>query len=58
LSKAVRTLVERGWFAYQSFIARLERVQRRLDIVELVKLGKVLGFDPTDIVSRLVKMKD
>jgi len=30
---------------YQSFIARLESGQRRVDVVELVKLGEVLGFD-------------
>lgn len=42
---------------YQSFIARLESGQRRVDVVELVKLGEVLGFDPTEIVGRLAKMK-
>lgn len=42
---------------YQSFIARLESGQRRVDVVELVKLGEVLGFDPTEIVDRLAKMK-
>ncbi|SLN59353.1 helix-turn-helix domain-containing protein [Roseisalinus antarcticus] len=41
---------------YQSFIARLESGQRRVDVVELVKLGEVLGFDPTEIVDRLAKM--
>ncbi|PHP29146.1 transcriptional regulator [Limimaricola cinnabarinus] len=43
---------------YQSFIARLESGQRRVDVVELVKLGEVLGFDPTEIVGRLAKMSD
>ncbi|QPZ92586.1 helix-turn-helix domain-containing protein [Thioclava atlantica] len=43
---------------YQSFIARLESGQRRVDVVELVKLGEVLGFDPTEIVDRLTKMSD
>jgi len=42
---------------YQSFIARLESGQRRVDVVELVKLGEVLGFDPTEIVDQLAKMK-
>jgi hypothetical protein len=27
-----------------------------VDVVELVKLGEVLGFDPTEIVDRLAKM--
>lgn len=43
---------------YQSFIARLESGQRRVDVVELVKLGEVLGFDPTEIVATLAKMPD
>lgn len=43
---------------YQSFIARLESGQRRVDVVELVKLGEVLGFDPTEIVGKLAKMSD
>ncbi len=42
---------------YQSFVARLESGQRRVDVVELVKLGEVPGFDPTEIVERLAKMK-
>ena len=43
---------------YQSFIARLESGQRCVDVVELVKLGEVLGFDPAEIVSKLASMKD
>lgn len=43
---------------YQSFIARLESGQRRVDVVELIKLGEVLGFDPVEIVSKLATMED
>lgn len=43
---------------YQSFIARLESGQRRVDVVELVKLSEVLGFDPTEIVTKLAKMSE
>ncbi len=43
---------------YQSFIARLESGQRRVDVVELIKLGEVLNFDPTEIMGRLAKMSD
>lgn len=42
---------------YQSFVARLESGQRRVDVVELIKLGEVLGFDPAEIVGRLARMK-
>ncbi|MGQ3486960.1 helix-turn-helix domain-containing protein [Roseovarius pacificus] len=43
---------------YQSFIARLESGQRRVDVVELIKLGEVLDFDPAEIVGKLAKMTD
>ena len=43
---------------YQSFIARLESGQRRVDVVELIKLGEVLGFDPADIVRKLANMNE
>jgi transcriptional regulator with XRE-family HTH domain len=35
---------------YQSFVARLESGQRRVDVVELIELGSILGFDPTEAV--------
>lgn len=31
---------------YQSFVARLESGQRRVDVVEFLELAEVLGFDP------------
>ncbi|WP_045319663.1 helix-turn-helix domain-containing protein [Limimaricola cinnabarinus] len=43
---------------YQSFIARLESGQRRVDVVELIKLSEVLGFDPTEIVDKLAKLSE
>ena len=43
---------------YQSFIARLESGQRRVDVIELIKLSEVLGFDPAEIVGKLAKMSD
>lgn len=35
---------------YQSFVARLESGQRRVDVVELIALGEILGFDPAEAV--------
>jgi transcriptional regulator with XRE-family HTH domain len=35
---------------YQSFVARLESGQRRVDVVELIKLAQVLEFDPASVV--------
>ncbi len=42
---------------YQSLIARLESGQRRVDVVELIKLGEVLGFDPAEIVKKIANMR-
>ena len=42
---------------YQPSIERQDSGQHRVDVVELVKLGEVLGFDPTEIVDRLAKMQ-
>lgn len=41
---------------YQSFVARLESGDRRVDVVELIKLGEILGFDPAKVISTLKKM--
>lgn len=43
---------------YQSFIARLESGQRRVDVVELIKISEVLDFDPAEIMHELAKIKD
>lgn len=39
----------------QSFVAKYERGERRLDIVELVDLAKVLSNYPEDLMGRIVK---
>nr|WP_210273503.1 helix-turn-helix transcriptional regulator [Rhizobium leguminosarum] len=31
---------------YQSFVARLESGQRRVDVVEFLELSEILDFDP------------
>ena len=38
---------------YQSFVARLESGQRRVDVVEFLKLASVLTFDPNDLLNKL-----
>jgi ribosome-binding protein aMBF1 (putative translation factor) len=40
---------------YQSWVTHLESGQRRIDVIELIELGKVVGFDPADVVQRLSK---
>jgi transcriptional regulator with XRE-family HTH domain len=40
---------------YQSFVARLESGQRRVDVVEFLNLAEILGFDPAKAISSLRK---
>ena len=40
---------------YQSWVTHLESGQRRIDVVELIELGRVIGFDPAEIVRKLNK---
>lgn len=35
---------------YQSFVARLESGQRRIDVIEFLELASKLGFDPTKAI--------
>lgn len=42
---------------YQSFVARLESGQRRVDVVEFLQLSEVLQFDPIEILSAVQSMK-
>ena len=41
---------------YQSFVARLESGQRRVDVVEFLELAEVLGFDAGKVVGAVRKM--
>ncbi|MCD1637074.1 helix-turn-helix domain-containing protein [Martelella mediterranea] len=43
---------------YQSFVARLESGQRRIDVVELIELAEVLGFDPKAMVGAIQATSD
>ena len=38
---------------YQSFVARLESGQRRIDVVEFLELADAVGLDPTRTISTL-----
>jgi ribosome-binding protein aMBF1 (putative translation factor) len=43
---------------YQSFVARLESGQRRVDVVEFLKLSEILEFDAASTLRRIQKFKD
>lgn len=38
---------------YQSWVTHLESGQRRVDVVELIELGRIIGFDPAEVVRKL-----
>jgi transcriptional regulator with XRE-family HTH domain len=40
---------------YQSFVARLESGQRRVDVIELLELADVLNFDPFKVLRKIHK---
>ena len=41
---------------YQSFVARLESGQRRLDVIEFIQLAEILGFDVTEMMAEVRKI--
>ncbi|MDG1287672.1 MAG: helix-turn-helix transcriptional regulator [Rickettsiales bacterium] len=43
---------------YQSFIARLESGQRRLDVIEFLRLAKLLKFDEIEVLKLLKRLAD
>ncbi|MDH6230782.1 transcriptional regulator with XRE-family HTH domain [Mesorhizobium soli] len=43
---------------YQSFVARLESGQRRVDVVEFMKLAEILGFDASSAIKKLSEVTD
>jgi len=38
---------------YQSFVARLESGQRRIDVIEFLDIAKVVGFDPKALIAKM-----
>ena len=42
---------------YQSFVARLESGQRRLDVVEFLVLSEILEFDPVKAIRMLSRIE-
>jgi transcriptional regulator with XRE-family HTH domain len=40
---------------YQSFIARIESGQRRIDVREFLKIAKAIGFNPGRALNKLFR---
>ena len=41
---------------YQSFVARLESGQRRLDVIEFIRLAEILDFDANELMDKVRKI--
>jgi hypothetical protein len=62
MSKTLRTPRQRKLLALlikrtQSFVAKYEGGERRLDIIEFVDVVQALGGDPGDVLKELYKPK-
>ncbi|MET0606207.1 MAG: helix-turn-helix transcriptional regulator [Beijerinckiaceae bacterium] len=42
----------------QSYVAKLERAERRLDIVEFIALSRALGVDPAELFADVARAAD
>ncbi len=42
---------------YQSFVARLESGQRRVDVVEFLSLASILKFNAKDALAEIAKVR-
>jgi transcriptional regulator with XRE-family HTH domain len=39
----------------QSFVAKYERGERRIDVVEFLRISRAIGFDPSEVIRRLAR---
>lgn len=42
----------------QSFIAKVENGERRLDVVEFIHLAKLLSIDPATVIKKVMDLSD
>lgn len=42
---------------YQSFVARVESGERRVDVIEFIDIAKAIDFDPKAAFAKLAAMK-
>lgn len=42
----------------QTFVARIEAGQRRIDAIELLSLCRIIGVDPIRVVRKVLKIED
>ena len=45
-----------GW--HQSTVASMENGQRKIDVLEFLKLAEVIGFDPADLLKTVGSVRE
>jgi transcriptional regulator with XRE-family HTH domain len=38
----------------QSYVSKYERGERRLDVIEFLKVARIIGFNPVEMISELM----
>lgn len=54
-AKLTQTMVAHAINKPQSFVAKYENGERRLDIIEFVEITHVIGIDPCEIIRKIEK---
>lgn len=58
LRKITQTELAETIGEYQSFVARLESGQRRIDVIEFLTLAKVLKFDAHEALQKISQITE
>ena len=48
-----QTDLARALGQYQSFVARVESGERRVDVIEFIDIAAAIGFDPKAAIAKL-----
>lgn len=49
-----QTELARALGQYQSFVARVESGERRVDVIEFIDIANAIGFDPKKAIAKLM----
>ncbi|KAA1051713.1 helix-turn-helix domain-containing protein [Pseudocitrobacter sp. 73] len=53
-----QTTLAKAFGKPQSFIAKVENGERRLDVVEFIHLAKLLSIDPASVIKKVMDLSD